>query len=129
MGKTGYAFGAAVFPALYVGANHRLERICFVADSHGESAAQVLRPPGRSDGFDFWHGFWEDRVCVKDKKGKRRGCEPKTSPVADGLPGSLALLRAAGNAIVPQQAAEFVTAFFEAKGQARPKAMSASAGR
>jgi len=34
-----------------------------------------------------------------------------------------------GNAIVPQQAAEFVTAFFEAKGQARPKAMSASAGR
>ena len=86
MGKTGYAFGAAVFPALYVGANHRRERIYFVADSHGQSAAPVLRPPGRSDGFDFWHGFWEDRVWVKTRKARDAGVSPRRALWLMGFP-------------------------------------------
>jgi hypothetical protein len=45
----------------------------------------------------------------------------------------LAALHGLGNAIVPQQAAEFIAAFFEAKRKMnrsrRPKAMSAKAGK
>jgi DNA (cytosine-5)-methyltransferase 1 len=128
--ETGYEVGSAVLSALLVGANHRRERIYFVADSDGESRTPVLKPLGHSEGFDFWHGFWEDRVWFKGSDGKKHGREPNSRLVDDGLPATLALLRGAGNAIVPQLAAEFVSAFFEAKGQMRkPKAKAASAGR
>ncbi len=130
LGKAGYEVGSAVLPALYVGANHWRERIYFVADSSGQSAAPVLKPLGRSEGFDFWHGFWEDRVWFKGPDGKKHGREPGSRLVDDGLPATLALLHGAGNAIVPQQAAEFVAAFFEAKASlVRPRAKAARAGR
>jgi DNA (cytosine-5)-methyltransferase 1 len=130
--ETGYEVGSAVLSALLVGANHRRERIYFVADSDGESRTPVLKPLGRGErGEDFWHGFWSDREWYRSKAdGKKHGREPNSRLVDDGLPATLALLRGAGNAIVPQLAAEFVSAFFEAKGQMRkPKAMAAKAGR
>jgi len=149
LGKAGYAFGSAVFPALHVGASHRRERIYFVADSYGQSAAlPALRPLGLGEGgedlvafvgqgeqFDFNQGFWSDAVKVRGSNGESRQA-PKLEDgglsllVDDGLSGPLVLLRGSGNAIVPQQAAEFVSAFFEAKGQMRkPKAKAARAGR
>ena len=39
--------------------------------------------------------------------------EPTLFPLADGIPGRVGLLRGAGNAIVPQVAAAFVTAYME----------------
>jgi DNA (cytosine-5)-methyltransferase 1 len=137
LGKAGYSFGAAVLPALYVGAQHRRERIYFVGDlgySDGESPVpKVGESFGSEHGFDFNKGFWEDAVAVQGADGKSRGREPGTRLLADGLPGRLAALHGLGNAIVPQQAAEFVAAFFEAKRkmsrQSKPKAKAASAGR
>jgi len=39
--------------------------------------------------------------------------EPALFPLADGLPGRVGILRGAGNAIVPQVAAEFIRAFLD----------------
>ena len=79
------------------------------------------RLPGRSDqerqdfdghagrgGADFWHG---DYIPCAD--GKARRVEPGIQPLAHGIPNRVGLLRGAGNAIVPQAAAEFVKAFLE----------------
>ena len=135
LGKAGYAVGAAVFPAGHVGAPHRRDRIYFVGDHDGESKTPALRPFGPNDEFDFNKGFWKDATRVKCADGKTRLAPPLEAEglsllVGDGLPGSLVLLRGAGNAIVPQHAAEFISAFFEAKGKMRrPKAKAASAGR
>jgi DNA (cytosine-5)-methyltransferase 1 len=143
LGNAGYEFGSAVLSSLLVGADHRRERIYFVADSDGQSAAPTLRPlgsgkrgedlvafVGEGRQFDLRQGFWDDREWLKCSDGKRRGRESGAQPVDDGLPEAVALLRGAGNAIVPQLAAEFVTAFFEAKkARRRPKAMAARAGR
>jgi DNA (cytosine-5)-methyltransferase 1 len=145
LGEAGYEFGSAVLSSLLVGADHRRERIYFVADSAGQSAAPPLQPFGSGERgedvvayvgeggvFDL-RRFWDDREWFKCSDGKRRGREPRAQLVADGLPEAVALLRGAGNAIVPQLAAEFITAFFEAKGQMRrrpkPKAKAAGAGR
>ncbi|HVL12785.1 MAG TPA: DNA cytosine methyltransferase [Gemmata sp.] len=82
-------------------------------------------------------GFWSDSVLIPCRDGKWRrvpAAQPGVQPVADGLPailddergacgdrfplagavtGRVALLRGAGNAIVPQVAAEFIRAFLE----------------
>ena len=142
LGKAGYEFGSAVLSSLLVGADHRRERIYFVADSDGQSAVAALRPLGTGQGgedlvalvgegrvFDL-RRFWDDREWLKCSDGKRRGRESGPQPLDDGLPEAVALLRGAGNAIVPQLAAEFVAAFFEAKEQmSRPKTRAARAGR
>lgn len=145
LGKAGYAFGSAVLSARYVEADHERERIYFVADAHGQSAAPALQPVGSGERgedlvalvgegrvFDL-RRFWADREWFKCSDGKKRGRESGAQPLDDGLPEAVALLRGAGNAIVPQLAAEFIQAFFEAKGQmtrkTKPKAMSARAGR
>jgi DNA (cytosine-5)-methyltransferase 1 len=110
LGKIGYEFGSAVFPARYVGAPHLRERLYFVADSDGirrSPQCQSLRN-GMVD------GFWSDSDWVKCPDGKRRAVKPGLRTLVDGLPGHMALLRGAGNAIVPQQAAEFIMAAVEA---------------
>jgi len=142
LGKAGYEFGSAVLSSLLVGADHRRERIYFVADSDGQSAAPALRPLGSGKGgedlvalvgdggvFDLPR-FWDDREWLECSDGKRRGRESGAQPVDDGIPEAVALLRGAGNSIVPQLASEFVTAFFEAKSARRrkPKSKAARAG-
>ncbi|MFL6302846.1 MAG: DNA cytosine methyltransferase [Candidatus Sulfotelmatobacter sp.] len=145
LGKAGYEVGSAVLSARYVGADHLRERIYFVADSSGQSAVPALQPIGTGargedlvalvgDGrvFDL-RRFWDDREWLLCDDGKKRGRESGAQPVDDGLPEDVALLRGAGNAIVPQLAAEFIAAYFEAKGQMRrrpkPRAKAAGAGR
>ena len=110
LGSAGYAFGSAVLPAVYVGAPHLRERLYFVADSNGVAAAPNHEP--LRDGVVG--GFWTEADWVRCPDGKRRMHRPGSRLVADGLPEQLALLRGAGNAIVPQQAAEFISAYVEA---------------
>jgi DNA (cytosine-5)-methyltransferase 1 len=56
----------------------------------------------------------ESRVIMcRDGKRRRVPVEPSLFPLADGILGRVALLRGAGNAIVPQVAAEFITTFME----------------
>jgi DNA (cytosine-5)-methyltransferase 1 len=113
LGKAGYDFGAAVFSALSVGAPHLRERIYFfVADSDGVAAGEARQPVRDVVG----PCFWSEADWVRCPDGKERLRRPGARLVADGIPANLALLRGAGNAIVPQQAAEFIRAYVEAKG-------------
>ena len=64
------------------------------------------RHAGR-DGADCWQGKFID--CAD---GKSRLVEPGIFPLAHGIPNRVGVLRGAGNAIVPQVAAEFIRAAY-----------------
>jgi DNA (cytosine-5)-methyltransferase 1 len=79
----------------------------FGRQSRARSRAQ--EPLGGS-GISFWsRAEWLD--C---RDGKARPVEPGIFPLAHGVPGRVAKLRAIGNAIVPQVAAEFIGAYLDA---------------
>jgi len=109
-------------------------------DVRGEAGGE--REHGRQDSGEGLGGPgsvdpWSDSVLIPCRDGKWRrapAAQPGVLPVADGLPavlddergacgdrfplagavtGRVALLRGAGNAIVPQVAAEFIRAFLE----------------
>ena len=56
-------------------------------------------------------GHWSNAILIPCADGKARRIEPTIQPLAHGLSGRVGLLRGAGNAIVPQVAAEFITVF------------------
>ncbi len=56
------------------------------------------------------NGFWRDAEWIPCSDGRSRAVEPGTFPLAHGIPGRVGRLRAYGNAIVPQVAAEFIKA-------------------
>jgi len=56
-------------------------------------------------------GFWSAAGFIPCRDGKARPVEPGIFPLAHGVSGRVALLRGAGNAIVPQVAAAFVQAW------------------
>jgi DNA (cytosine-5)-methyltransferase 1 len=57
--------------------------------------------------------FWSDHVWLTGADGKARRAEPSISLLAHGIPARVGRLRAYGNAIVPQLAAEVVAAFMD----------------
>jgi hypothetical protein len=59
------------------------------------------------------NSIWGTPDWLFCRDGKWRPVESGTFPLADGIPGRVGLLRGYGNAIVPQVAAEFITAFME----------------
>lgn len=59
------------------------------------------------------NGHWRDADWLYCRDGKWRPVEPGTFPLAHGLPARVVRLRGYGNAIVPQVAAAFVSAFME----------------
>ena len=78
--------------------------------------ADQPRPQGRiecRDGSSQWSLGSASLVCL-DGRSRRIPTEPSFQPLAYGVPARVGRLRAYGNAIVPQIAAEFVTAFMEA---------------
>jgi DNA (cytosine-5)-methyltransferase 1 len=114
--NAGYATWAAVFPAEAVGAPHRRDRLYFVADSDRDGHVPSGEDAGQGPvGAGVERRFWSSADGVPCGDGRRRLRRPGSRLVADGIPGRLALLRGAGNAIVPQQAAEFVRAYVEAR--------------
>jgi DNA (cytosine-5)-methyltransferase 1 len=56
---------------------------------------------------------WEHFDVVHCLDGKARRVEPGTFPLAHGIPARMGKLRAYGNAIVPQVAAQFVAAYMD----------------
>ena len=56
-------------------------------------------------------GFWRDADWLWCRDGKWRSVEPGTFPLAHGVPARVGRLRAYGNAIVPQVAAQFIGAY------------------
>ena len=75
----------------------------------GDTEGGKVGVPGQS-----WEqpgsGFWSDYDTIYCADEKTRRIEPGTFPLAHGVPARVGRLRAFGNAIVPQVAAEFVIA-------------------
>lgn len=57
--------------------------------------------------------FWDAFTLIPCLDSKLRRIEPGTFPLAHGVPARMGKLRAYGNAIVPQVAAEFIRAYME----------------
>jgi DNA (cytosine-5)-methyltransferase 1 len=116
-----YAVGAAVLPACGVGAPHIRQRLWFVADANaarrgtgrpsetgtGRDTARI-EPAGlcAAEQLGNTPGWACDWLPCTD--GKARPVEPGAFPLAHGISGRVGRLRAYGNAIVPQVAAEFI---------------------
>jgi DNA (cytosine-5)-methyltransferase 1 len=60
-------------------------------------------------------GAWTAVDWLPCRDGKSRPVEPGTFPLAHGVPGRVGRLRAYGNAIVPQVAAEVIAAYMECR--------------
>jgi DNA (cytosine-5)-methyltransferase 1 len=56
---------------------------------------------------------WTPSIAIPCIDGKARRIEPGIMPLAHGVPGRVGQIRAYGNAIVPQVAAEFVKAYMD----------------
>ena len=101
------------------------------ADSAATERLRLLGVPlesqqkaGRCGHADSWARY----ETVRCADGKTRRFEPGAFPLAHGIPGRVGLLRGYGNAIVPQVAAFFVTAYLEATEPAN-KADMATCGK
>ena len=90
----GYALGAAVLPAVAVGADHARHRLYFAGHAHGHGES------GRAVDAEAPRLSWD-----------RGDAERVVS--ANGVSSGVAQLRAFGNAIVPAVAAEFIGAYLE----------------
>jgi DNA (cytosine-5)-methyltransferase 1 len=110
----GYAFGAVVLGAHSVGAPHIRQRLWWVADA-SSGRLESGREPAALGGIQEpdAHG-WRDVVWLPCRDGKARPTRPGLQPLAHGVPNRVGALRGAGNAIVPQVAAEFIGAYLDA---------------
>jgi DNA (cytosine-5)-methyltransferase 1 len=112
-------WGGAVGDSALADSNHPgLERWI---GSSGRCAERVVGP-GSLDGdstlecpyaLGVASAHWGGCEWVACSDGKARPVEPGSFPLAHGVPGRVGRLRAYGNAIVPQVAAEFITAYME----------------
>jgi DNA (cytosine-5)-methyltransferase 1 len=116
--EAGYAVGAADLPACSVNAPHRRQRLWWVAISD-VTGLQRHRPDPSTFEWNCKAGStattglsnpWSDIVWLKCSDGKARPTQPGLFPLANGVPNRVGRLRAYGNAIVPQVAAEFIAA-------------------
>ncbi|WP_137971978.1 DNA cytosine methyltransferase [Pseudomonas sp. F(2018)] len=127
----GYAFGAVPFPAAGVGSPNIRDRLYWVADSRGARFTEQLRigderqptcGPGLAAlrGADSHgsagpvNGLWTDADWLFCRDGKWRPVEPGTFPLADGAASRVGRLRAYGNAINAEAAAQFIGAYLDA---------------
>ena len=103
----GYAVGPGVLSASAVDADHRRDRLWFVADAewHEQPREEPRRGPnrrvGRVEQLLSWDAGWPDALA-------------RFRVMGDGVPRCVAATDAARNAIVPQVAAEFIAAYMEA---------------
>ena len=79
---------------------------------HGRSRVCVETPTGLA-GSSSLSGFWRDAQWLYCRDQKYRPIEPPIFPLADVVPNRVGMLRGAGNAIVPAQAAEFIKAYLD----------------
>ena len=98
----GYATGAAILPACSVGAPHLRDRLWFLADASGQWRKPIRRQQ-LAEG------------CDQERAVPQWEAEPSVARMVDGVRNRMALVRAYGNAIVPQVAAEVIKAFMETR--------------
>ncbi len=106
-----YACDAAVLPAYSVGKDHERQRVYWVADSIGKGLEGLERTglglrripcPAPAERRDYGIHAWILNVG-----------DPRAVLPPDGLSRPVGIVRAFGNAIVPELAAEFVSAYME----------------
>ena len=80
---------------------------------HGAGLTGSHRFP--QDGARPTNGHWRDADWLHCRDGRWRPVEPGTFPLVNGAPARVGRLRAYGNAIVPQAAAEVIGAYLDAR--------------
>ncbi len=91
------------------GTDNRMEH----AESNGRQQGRA-EPIGRGITSGCGNGWSDFRVILcRDGKQRRIPAQPELFPLAYGVSNRVGTLRGAGNAIVPQVAAEFIKAFYE----------------
>jgi DNA (cytosine-5)-methyltransferase 1 len=124
----GYSCGSAVVPACAVDAPHRRDRLWFVAVRNVDNrfGARLERHAGDGCGGDEWarparptatpsRTVWGGATWAVGADGKARRVEPTIRLLAHGVSARVGKLRAFGNAVVPQVAAEVIAAFMESE--------------
>ena len=95
------------------GAFGRITECCNISsagDTYGKRKT-TIRGISNQQAIECLGGFWSAADWLPCRDSKSRPVEPGTFPLAHGLSGRVGRLRAYGNAIVPQVAATFVSAF------------------
>jgi DNA (cytosine-5)-methyltransferase 1 len=115
----GYAVRAADLPAASLGAPHIRQRLWFVADADRERRGRLGLAQGQGMAEPSGSRFsFPEREALPEAGRRPEGrataecdwwrAEPGVGRVAYGVPGRVGMLRAWGNAIVPQVAARFI---------------------
>jgi DNA (cytosine-5)-methyltransferase 1 len=118
LGGTGGDPGAR---AGYVAYAHHPERRASVARGHEPDRKEAERDEGNSDARQRGASAWIDHAWIIGHDGKARRVEPSIRLLAHGVPARVGRLRAYGNAIVPQVAAEVIGAYLEAVALCTPR--------
>lgn len=106
--KENYACAAAVLPACAVGAPHKRDRLCFVAtDSNSQRGQGSLQEAVCWESAFSW---CKNVRGIEDLRKRSDLPEPLIRNLDNGISNGVGKLRGYGNAIVPQEAAEFITA-------------------
>jgi DNA (cytosine-5)-methyltransferase 1 len=79
------------------------------------SNSEASRARQASDAVDAGAGFWSGHRWAIGADGKARRVKSGVRLLAHGVPARVGRLRAYGNAIVPQVAAEVIAAFMESR--------------
>lgn len=95
-----------------VKAPHLRQRLWWVANSKRTTWRRTELWSHKRADDRMAHWAKHERFSCTDYKYRR--CKPGTPLLADGIPGIVGRVRGYGNAIVPQVAAEFISAFYEA---------------
>jgi DNA (cytosine-5)-methyltransferase 1 len=82
-------------------------------EGYGKNDSEDTRQTFSEHGERASNETWASSKHIPCADGKARRIEPGIFPLADGIPNRVGMLRGAGNAIVPQVASVFVTAFME----------------
>ena len=118
MEAKGYAVAPLDLCAAGFGADHIRQRIFFVADTASEGRPGLLQ--GQRSVCEGAHGWWQAVALDTRRAGEIRDGggfrgEPPFLSSLDGARECVGRLRAYGNAIVPQVAAEFIRAYRECR--------------
>jgi DNA (cytosine-5)-methyltransferase 1 len=105
--SAGYATAAANLPACGVGAPHIRARLWWLADANGIGREEPRH--SRQDAGNYEEDAFGQANRLLDAL--RSDALPLVCREHDGLPASVGAMRAYGNAIVPQVAAEFIRAY------------------